>query len=97
MNCLYHTCAADAFAHINGITTEVSFVLRTPVDRMALLQHTEYTMRSTCFVAAAAVLSCANAFCFSPRMSVSGDVLAPFQAGKALKVPYRTLSTTFAL
>lgn len=42
------------------------------------------TMRSTCFVVAAAALSCADAFCVSPRMS--GDVLAPFQAGKALKV-----------
>lgn len=41
-------------------------------------------MRSTCFIAVAAALSCADAFCVSPRMS--GDVLAPFQAGKALKV-----------
>ncbi|CAM9323757.1 unnamed protein product [Hapterophycus canaliculatus] len=43
-------------------------------------------MRSTCFVAAAAALSCADAFCFSPARMSSGDVLAPFHAGKALKV-----------
>ncbi|CAM9416517.1 unnamed protein product [Ectocarpus sp. 6 AP-2014] len=42
-------------------------------------------MRSTCVIAAAAALSCADAFCFSPAR-MSGDVLAPFQAGKALKV-----------
>lgn len=43
-------------------------------------------MRSTCFVAAAAALSCADAFCFSPTRMSSGDVLAPFRAGNALKV-----------
>lgn len=42
-------------------------------------------MRSTCVIAAATALSCADAFCFSPAR-MSGDVLAPFQAGKALKV-----------
>lgn len=51
-------------------------------------------MRSTCFVAAAAALSCADAFCVSPRMS--GDVLAPFQAGKALKV-IRTTDLLYAI
>ena len=43
-------------------------------------------MRSTCFIAAAAALTCADAFCFSPTRMSSGDVLAPFQAGNALKV-----------
>ncbi|CAM9143010.1 unnamed protein product [Pylaiella littoralis] len=43
-------------------------------------------MRSTCFIAAAAALSCADAFCFTPTRMSSGDVLAPFQAGNALKV-----------
>lgn len=43
-------------------------------------------MKSTCFLAAVAAVSSADAFFHSPRMS--GDVLAPFKAGKALKVRY---------
>lgn len=51
-------------------------------------------MRATCFIAAAAALSCSDAFCFSPARMSSGDVLAPFQAGKALKVPWESCTHT---
>ncbi|CAM9193365.1 unnamed protein product [Discosporangium mesarthrocarpum] len=41
-------------------------------------------MRTTAVFAFAAILSCADGFVISPRMS--GDVLEPFRTGKALKV-----------
>ncbi|CAN0239137.1 unnamed protein product [Ascophyllum nodosum] len=42
-------------------------------------------MKSTYFIFATAALSGAESFCFAPTR-MSGDVLAPFHAGKALKV-----------